>query len=386
MNNKSLIYLLKNNVRKYIFWPFFILIGLSFIFHLSWTVIAQKNEENEIKKFVVKSLQEPLRKKDFLDIKNVITGYNIPNSGVSICLKLKDGLSLTDGNCDNAQYEKEEIAIINDYFYMSVDKKFNWEVVYSYFILFLMGCLIFYWTRKKLTGFSKTIISDLSNVSNLDGDPHPFHYKELKLAHEEVKKGHHAIQKAGEMKRKEELWTLTARFAHDMRQPLSVIEKLRGGLEQKSNEEGSKLFRNAVQSIEALLSDLLYRYKNPIVKKGLDGPSSEIIGIIGSCISSMSLLYPNIKINFENQGGKTIFSRIPQGDFERVINNILKNSCEAMPNNGKVDISCSCTNGLIIMTMKDDGVGIPKKIIRDVFNENISLGKKKWKRTRAIYC
>ena len=202
MNNRSLIYLLKNNVRKSVFWPFFILVGLSFIFHLTWTVIAQRNEKNEIKKSLVKSLQEPLRKKAFLDIKNIITGYNIPKSGVSICLKLKDGLSLSDENCDKAQYEKEEISIINDYFYLSVDKRFNWEVLYSYFILFLMGCLVFYWTREKLTALSKTIISDLNNINNLDGDSPSFHYKELKTAHEEVKKGHYAIQKAQEMKRK----------------------------------------------------------------------------------------------------------------------------------------------------------------------------------------
>ena len=376
MNNRSLIYLLKNNVRKSVFWPFFILVGLSFIFHLTWTVIAQRNEKNEIKKSLVKSLQEPLRKKAFLDIKNIITGYNIPKSGVSICLKLKDGLSLSDENCDKAQYEKEDISIINDYFYLSVDKKFNWEVLYSYFILFFMGCLVFYWTREKLTALSKTIISDLNNINNLDGDSPSFHYKELKTAHEEVKKGHYAIQKAQEMKRKEELWKLTTRFAHDMRQPLSVIKKLREGLEQKSNEEGTKLFRNAVQSIESLLSDLLYRHKNPIVKRTLDGPSSEIIGTIRSCISAISLLYPNIKINFENQGAEGIFARISQGDFERVLNNILKNSCEAIPNNGKVNISCSYANGLIIMTIEDDGVGIPQKMIQDIFNENITLGKK----------
>ena len=46
---------------------------------------------------------------------------------------------------------------------------------------------------------------------------------ELKTAHEEVKKGHYAIQKAQEMKRKEELWKLTTRFAHDMRQPLDQV-------------------------------------------------------------------------------------------------------------------------------------------------------------------
>ena len=373
MSNRSLIHLLKNKVRKYVFGLFFALIGCSFVFHVAWTLFDQKNKENEIKKFVVKSLQEPLRKKAFLDIKNIITGYNLPNSQVAICLKLKDGLSLTDGNCDKARYEKAEIAMIDDYFYISINKKFNWEVVYSYLALFLIGFLVFYWTREKLTMFSKSVVSDLDNITT-SANSHHFHYDELKALHVEVKKGHHAIQKAEELKRKEELWKLTTKFAHDIRCPLSVIKKLETDLEYKSNKESQKLFSNAIQSINSLVSDLLYRYRNPVKKQQLNPPSSEIVGVIKSCLSSISVLNRNIKINFSNRGAKTIFAKIPVSDLERTINNILKNSSEATPN--KIDISCSCVNGLIIISIEDDGIGIPQKIIKHVFEEKTTSGKK----------
>ena len=371
--NTSLIHLLKSEVRKYVFGLFFALLGCSFLFHMGWSWMAKNDKEKEIKQSIVKSLQEPLRKKALLDIKNILIGHGLTNPAISICLKLKDGTSLTDGNCDNAQYEKAEISMIDDYFFISVDERLNWEVLYSYLILLFIGFCLFYWTRRKLNTVSKTIVSDLDNVVDTRNS-HNFNYNELKNLHEEVKKGRKALQEAEEMRRREDLWQLTARFVHDIRGPLSVIKEVGTHIENSSTKEDKALFGHAVESAEGIISGLLSKYRNSLEED--KNTPTKIVNTLNSCIAMAKISNPSVNISMSQKIPLDLSINMPRLALERVINNIIKNSCDAISSkSGRLEVKCSQKDQMIVVTISDDGKGIPQEVLKKAFKEKISFGK-----------
>ena len=343
-----MIYHLKNTLGKYIFRPFFILIGTGFLFHLAWALISEHKKEIEIKTSVIKSLQDPFRKNAYLDIKNIVTGHNLPGLNTLICIKLKDGLVLTEGNCHNVQYEKAPIDMIEDYFYIAVDRKFDWSFFLSYLIIFAIGVLIFHLSKRKLNAFTKSIISDVNQINTSTA---PFHYQELESLAYEVKKGQEAMLKAEEAKQKEKFWQMATRFAHDSKWPLSII---------KNAEKVEKnIFDHAVHGLEALITDLLQLYKNPLME---NTPSHkiDIAQVAKSCIPAINALYPEVSVNFT---GKPILVNISKQDLERIINNLLKNACEAKSS----QINISTHNR--VLSVQDDGVGIHSNIAENIFDE-----------------
>ena len=364
MKNRTLVHLLNNELRVYLFRLFFTLVGFGLIFHLGWTIIDQKNKENEIKNSIIKLLQEPFRKKSFLEIKNIANSYNHPETGIDVCIKFKNGQLMTGGNCGTKNYTKAEIPLTKDYVYISVNKKLDWGIIISYLTLFLAGGLVFIWAKIKLDHISRSIISDLKHIIDFSSRE-PFHYKELENAHHEIKKGREAIQKAEDLKKRNKLWELSIKLAHDVRQPLSAIKKTLYKLE--STEE-TALISTSLQNVDTLVANLLNRYKNPNEQKIYQG-TGDLVAQLKSTISLMRITDPELVITFDHPE-TALISSIPPADIRRIMNNLLKNSAEAMAN--RISISCDFQDGIARIMVVDNGKGIPAEMISSLFTKGMT--------------
>lgn len=54
--------------------------------------------------------------------------------------------------------------------------------------------------------------------------------------------------------------------------------------------------------------------------------------------------------------------------LEQAFVNLLTNSCEAMPDGGRIDVSTSRSNGQIVLEIEDSGCGIPQELLPKVFD------------------
>ena len=64
--------------------------------------------------------------------------------------------------------------------------------------------------------------------------------------------------------------------------------------------------------------------------------------------------------------------------FEWVIENLCKNAVDAMEGKGRIDITLSDENGLMVIEVADNGKGIRKKDVKNVFTPGFTTKKRGW--------
>jgi len=160
---------------------------------------------------------------------------------------------------------------------------------------------------------------------------------------------------------------LSARIAHDMRNPLSIIKNTAEIIKasQKNMDSNTKVqwkrHERAVYRISHQVDNVLDFIKDrPLTKK-----PAKISVILYDTLERVEI--PNkIKINLPKTD-----ATIPC-DSERleiVFVNLLMNSIQALGNSGEIYINVSDEpNEIVLITFKDNGHGIPKKLIPKIFD------------------
>ena len=62
--------------------------------------------------------------------------------------------------------------------------------------------------------------------------------------------------------------------------------------------------------------------------------------------------------------------------MERVFQNLLSNAIEAMPNGGSVNVRANRRDSEIVVSVEDNGPGIPASIAAQLFEPFVTAGKK----------
>jgi len=160
---------------------------------------------------------------------------------------------------------------------------------------------------------------------------------------------------------------LSARIAHDMGNPLSIIKNTAEIIKtsQKNMDSSVKLLwdrhERAVYRISHQVDDVLDFVKDAPIKK----KPAKISVILRDALERIKI--PNkIKINLPKTD-----ATIPCDPerLEIVFVNLLMNSIQAMGNNGEIYINISDEpNDIVLITFKDTGHGIPRKLVSKIFD------------------
>jgi len=190
--------------------------------------------------------------------------------------------------------------------------------------------------------------------------------------------GNSIIRGVDEMARANKMKTEFVSIAsHQLKTPLSeinwelelLVSKFSEGLNEKQ-EELLKNIGNSNLRMIRMVNDLLDvaridQGRLPLVKEELD-----IIEIIEEVIANNKNLASshNVHINIRNYGS------VPKiiGDRRRmvvVLDNLLSNSIKYTKNKGNVDVAITPEKDRIVVCVKDEGVGIPKKQQKNVFHK-----------------
>jgi len=160
---------------------------------------------------------------------------------------------------------------------------------------------------------------------------------------------------------------LSARIAHDMRNPLSIIKNTAELIKasqknmDSNTKEQWKRHERAIYRISHQVDDVLDFIKDRPLKK----KHAKISVILHDTLKRIEI--PNkIKINLP----KTDVTIPCDSDrLEVVFVNLLMNSIQALGNNGEIYINVSDEpNEIVLITFKDNGHGIPKKLIPKIFD------------------
>ncbi len=159
---------------------------------------------------------------------------------------------------------------------------------------------------------------------------------------------------------------LSARIAHDLRNPLGVIKNTVGIMKITNPTMDERTTTNLARLERAILRmthqiDEVLDYVTP---KPLNYTSTSLSQILASALDRMIL--PNtITINLPKND--TTFT-CDHEKLEVVFVNLITNAIQAMSNRGKIDIRLLDKKNKIIIEIEDSGPGIPANILPKIFD------------------
>ena len=210
-----------------------------------------------------------------------------------------------------------------------------------------------------------------------------FHF--LLLRHSSEKQKFVAVAQLREVEMKNRLIELENSFAsqvaHDIRSPLAALNMVVGTVKELP-EDKRIIIRGAVQRINDIANGLLKQGKHPGSGQSTSIQSNEsvmLVALLDTIISEKRTQYRE-KINVEIDGnlakGYGLFAKVNHSELSRVISNLVNNSVEAFENaKGKVSIGIRAENEKIVITVDDNGKGIPTHILTKLGERGVSHGK-----------
>jgi two-component system sporulation sensor kinase A len=151
---------------------------------------------------------------------------------------------------------------------------------------------------------------------------------------------------------------LAAGIAHEIRNPLTAIK----GFTQLLNEERQGDFADVIltelERIEDIVNDLLVLAKPQITEM----EETNLITVVKSVITLLNsqAVMGNIMIEL-TQAQCSFNVKCERDKIKQVLINIIKNSIEAMPMGGKINVDIRQDNNFVIISVEDEGIGIPEE-------------------------
>ncbi|MEC7863735.1 MAG: HAMP domain-containing sensor histidine kinase [Bacteroidota bacterium] len=106
--------------------------------------------------------------------------------------------------------------------------------------------------------------------------------------------------------------------------------------------------------------------------------NTNIVEVIKKATNYLSFRFPDkvtIKVSLEKE---EILAPVSRVLLHWVIENICKNAVDAMKGNGKIDVSLTEENAHISINISDNGEGINRSIIKNIFKPGVTSKKRGW--------
>lgn len=179
-------------------------------------------------------------------------------------------------------------------------------------------------------------------------------------------------------------------ISHDLRSPLNVILSILQFYKSDFIEENNnKLYghldlikRNGYKILK-LIDNLIDTTKLEKNHYNIEKQNVDIINLIEWNISSIDKYakQKNISLVFDTNVEECIMAVDPEA-VDRIIMNLISNSIKFSPHNSSIYVNAWKNNSEIMISIKDEGIGIPKDEQRQIFNRFV----KSTKNNKSEYC
>ena len=166
---------------------------------------------------------------------------------------------------------------------------------------------------------------------------------------------------------------------HDVQSPLSSLRTAVTAYPE-APEQLRIMIRDSTLSIGDIVNNLSYEYQDSNIENE-QSQSLLVSSALLEVLSEKRYEYKDINVEFEtkfNPGSDFAFTAIKPSDFKRMISNLLNNAVQALDNkaDGKVMLSLEVDTQWVIITIEDNGKGIPEETIAKIRNNiRVTEGK-----------
>ncbi|TAK74272.1 MAG: HAMP domain-containing histidine kinase [Gammaproteobacteria bacterium] len=187
------------------------------------------------------------------------------------------------------------------------------------------------------------------------------------------------LKSAEERSREAALGQIATQVAHDIRSPLLVLNVETDDL-FSIPEKKRIAIRGAIQRVNDIANNLLSQYKQEKTKiANTSTPSPEPVALmLDSIVSEKRVQASNLPIQIELetcQDANALFINVDIPSFKRALSNIINNSIEAIKDNGLIIVKLGKKKENIIISIIDNGCGIPNHLLPAIMKAGTSFGK-----------
>ena len=159
---------------------------------------------------------------------------------------------------------------------------------------------------------------------------------------------------------------ISARLAHDLRNPLTVIKGTVEIVKAKSKNNNASLSENQIEMMERAVSRMANQIDDVLdfVKiQTLHTTRNSIFETIGLSLTKIKKS-ADLSINIEGENIELVYDA---DKLEVVLDNVIMNAVEAIDEKGEVSIRIKDENNEIIIEIEDSGSGVPKELLTKIF-------------------
>ncbi len=168
--------------------------------------------------------------------------------------------------------------------------------------------------------------------------------------------------------------TMASRIAHDLKQPLTIIQtyadmltpEIISKLDYRDKEKWFRI-QNSILDMNRIIEDVLDFARTTEIKK----KKSSFLRILRLAINHVKSSY-GIIINLpENDVSVICDAR----KMEAVMSNMLNNAVYALDGQGEIDVTVSADSNFVTIQVKDSGPGITKENLEKIFEPMFTTKK-----------
>ncbi len=160
--------------------------------------------------------------------------------------------------------------------------------------------------------------------------------------------------------------SMTAMIVHDFKNLLNTVISFSENMPTKRR---LKSIHNAGKYMHNLVMNILDVQKFETVNVGLALGNHTVQKVVKEAMGQMSFMIEQKSISVSFAAKEDLYSRFDYGLILRVIVNILSNAVKYVNNNGNIEINAEREGAHVLISIKDDGIGIPKDKIHTVFDK-----------------
>lgn len=160
-----------------------------------------------------------------------------------------------------------------------------------------------------------------------------------------------------------ELESLTSTLAHEVRNPLSIIQSCAEILRKQEplSEDGKELVQDMIEEVHRT-QDVLSRHLHP--ERYLVHEIDDVVAFCRDFWKRREALLETRQItlteSYPPEEGLFRAQGIPE-HFGKILDNLLRNSIEALPGGGQIAFCVSVDAGQVLITFQDNGPGLQGK-------------------------
>jgi PAS domain S-box-containing protein len=211
------------------------------------------------------------------------------------------------------------------------------------------------------------VVVDLTERLHLEDQLREFNEQLTRLVEQRTKQLQISQEKLVKAERLAAIGELAAQVGHDLRNPLTSINTaiylLDSMLSENASEElklAIKTMKKSIDHANRIIEELLEYSRGTIAETRVE----RMKGLVQAAIERLRIP-KNIEI--ENNIPDDVIADVDASRMQRVFENLVKNSIDAMPKGGKVILEGGSDENKVWVTVKDNGIGIKKSELANMF-------------------